>query len=115
MNTFAISSAQIDRLTKKANDHQSIITEIDNHGKHGNQPTVLDETKSDMKKFLSQFPKYSSHYGWVKGYGSSVLMLAPCLTKKHVYDEFKEKKHVSQKWFEGYWRKNNHVSIHKAC
>ena len=88
MNTFAVSSAQIDRLTKKANDHQNIITEIDNRGKHGNQPTVSDETKSDMKEFISQFPKYSSHYGREKGYGSPVLMLAPCLTKKHVYDEF---------------------------
>ena len=118
MNTFAVSSVQIDRLMKKAQSDQNIITKIDKRGMHGNQPQIDNQVKDDIKEFISAFPKYSSHYGREKGYGSSVLMLAPGITKKFVYDEFiKEKKHdVSQKCFEKYWRDNIPVSIHnKTC
>ena len=98
MNTFAVSSVQIDRLMKKAQSDQNIITKIDKRGMHGNQPQIDNQVKDDIKEFISAFPKYSSHYGREKGYGSSVLMLAPGITKKFVYDEFiKEKSMMSVK------------------
>lgn len=72
---------------KKRQQKAGLIESIDNRGKHVNHKKYLNEVKENLKISISKIAKYRSHYSTEKD-TSSILTLAPGVTKQALYEEF---------------------------
>ncbi|XP_041984293.1 uncharacterized protein LOC121736879 isoform X1 [Aricia agestis] len=84
LNTLAVSQSRVDIALKKNRNNEP----IDKRGIRGGQNSIKPEQVKDMRNFIEQLPRYSSHY---YRESTNANYLAPNLNLTILYGKYKDK------------------------